>query len=146
MDVVGVNYEEELEMKKLTEEAKKEVRQNHIINLKKNEGEKNEEMKEKQRNMKIEMQMKIMEEVEENMKKMKKDFKNEGQQRKKQNQEINIIVQKQDNTLNQRLARRKKRLRKKSADLKEKEVIEVETPPIPKAQLIEMKQIVKETY
>ena len=38
-------------------------------------------------------------------------------------------MQVQDNALNERLARRKKKLRKKSVDLKDKEVIEVEAPP-----------------
>ena len=32
---MGSNYEEDIYMKKLTEEAKQEVRNNHLINLKK---------------------------------------------------------------------------------------------------------------
>ena len=75
--------------------------------------------------MKIEMQMKIMEEVEVNMKKMKNDFLKEGETRKRKEDEINSIMQKQDNALNERLARRKKKLRKRSAELKEKELVEV---------------------
>ena len=38
---VGMSYDEELEMKRLAEETKQEVRQNHVINLKKHEGDKN---------------------------------------------------------------------------------------------------------
>jgi hypothetical protein len=80
-DVVGLSYDEELEIKKLTEEAKREVRQNHIINLNKEQGDRGErrdDLREKERNMKIEMQMKIMEEVENNMKQMKREFNKEG--------------------------------------------------------------------
>jgi hypothetical protein len=54
-------------MKKITEEAKQEVRQNHLINLKKERAadrpEQSDILREKERNMKIEMQIKIMEEV-----------------------------------------------------------------------------------
>ena len=39
------------------------------------------------------------------------------------------MVQEQDNVLNERLAKRKKKLRKKSVDLKCVEVIEIEAPP-----------------
>ena len=97
--------------------------------------------------MKIDMQMKIMEEVESNLKKIKKDYKKEGEQRKKKQEEINSIVQQQDNVLNERLARRKKKLRKKSADLKAKEIVELEAaPPIAKAELLQMKIILTQTY
>lgn len=140
-----------MEMKKLAEEAKKEIQQNHLINTKKErgfaEGANQDELRDKERNMKIEMQMKIMEEVEQNMMQMKKDFNKEGENRKKKEEEITNIMQKQDVALNERLAKRKKKLRKKSVDLKEKEVIEVEPPPpIPKAELLAMKKEVSQTY
>lgn len=97
--------------------------------------------------MKIDMQMKIMEQVEENMKLMNKQFNDEGNQIKKKEEEINNIVKKQDSNLNERLAKRKKKLRKKSADLKQKQMVEVEEPPpIPKEQLIQLKNIIRQTY
>ena len=52
------------------------------------------------------------------MKKMKNELSKEGETRKKKEEEINSIVQKQDNALNERLARRKKKLRKKSVEQK----------------------------
>lgn len=72
-----------------------------MINMKKErrDAEQDESLKEKERNMKIEMQMKIMQEVEENMRKMNKEFKNEGAQRKKKEEQINNIMEKQDNAL-----------------------------------------------
>lgn len=147
----GAIEQEEMEIKKLAEEAKKEIRQNHIINMKKDrtvsDVANHDELRDKERNMKIEMQMKIMEEVELNMRKMKKDMNNEGEQRKKKEEEINNMVQKQDNALNERLARRKKKLRKKSVELKDVEVIEVEAPPpIAKEALLNMKKEVSQTY
>ena len=58
-----------------------------MINLKKDrpqvEGVDQNELREKERNMKIEMQMKIMEEVETNMRKMKKEMNNQGALQKK---------------------------------------------------------------
>lgn len=68
--VMGLSYDEEMQMKKLTEEAKQEIRKNHIINMKKEKpgvgvgGVEEAQLKDKERNMKIEMQMKIMEEVQ----------------------------------------------------------------------------------
>lgn len=57
------------------------------------------------------------------------------------------MVQKQDNALNERLAKRKKNLRKKSVELKDVQVIEVEpAPPIAKAELLAMKKEVSQTY
>lgn len=149
--VIGVSQEEELAMKKLAEEAKEEIRQNHLINLKKDrQYEKTamgEELKDKERNMKIEMQMKIMEEVEQNMQKITQDFKKADQLRQKNEEEIKGIVSKQDETLSQRLANRKKKLRKKSVDLNDKEVIQAEpTPPIKMAELLEVQKELNQTY
>ena len=70
-------------MKRIAEEAKHEIRQNHYINLKKERGDATQELKEKERKMKIDMQMKIMEEVQNNMILIKNEFKKEGQKRKK---------------------------------------------------------------
>ena len=43
--MVGISIEEEMEMKKLEEEAKREVQQHHVINLKKNEGDKTDKLR-----------------------------------------------------------------------------------------------------
>jgi hypothetical protein len=64
------------------------------------------------------MQVQIMEEVEQNMLKMKKQLNQQGSH---QMQQINHMVQKQDLALNERLAKRRNKLRKKSMDNKEKE-------------------------
>ena len=71
-----------------------------MINMKKKEGDQSDALRDKERNMKIEMQVKIMEEVEQNMIQMKKEMNRDGEKQKKKEQEINSIVQKQDNDLN----------------------------------------------
>ena len=75
------------------------------------------------------------------MKQLHRDYNQGGEKQKKKDEKINHIVQKQDAALNERLAKRKKKLRKRSVDFKDKEVVEVEAPPlIEKAELIEMKK------
>lgn len=81
-------------------------------------------MREKERNMKIEMQVQIMEEVEQNMVKMKQELMNQEKNNSKA-KEINKIVEKQDMALNERLAKRRNKLRKKSVDNKDKQIIEL---------------------
>ena len=71
------------------------------------------------------MQVQIMEEMEDNMQKMKKEFMNAGEANNKKMKQIDRIVQKQDMALNKRLAKRKKKLRKKSVDIKDKEFIQI---------------------
>jgi len=77
----------------MAEEAKEEIRQNHVINMKKErnyeKGERGEYMREKERNIKIEMQVRIMEEVEQNMLKMKRELNHDGNSK---NERINRIV------------------------------------------------------
>jgi hypothetical protein len=97
--------------KQITEETKAEVRHDIL------EG--------KERNMKIELQLKIMEEVESNMTKFRHDLSKGKERSEEKEKQIHKIVHQQDENLNQRLAKRKKRLRKKSADLTEKEVVAV---------------------
>jgi hypothetical protein len=57
-----------------------------------------------------------MKEVEDNMNILRNDLKNEN---KKNEEKIHRLVNEQDDVLNERRANRKKKLRKKSADLKE---------------------------
>jgi hypothetical protein len=123
--MIGINEEDEIEMKKIAEEAKAEVRQNHIINVKNRTNNSDEILKEKERNMKIELQLKIMEEVESNMTKFRHDLSKGKERSEEKEKQIHKIVHQQDENLNQRLAKRKKRLRKKSADLTEKEIVAV---------------------
>ena len=64
----------------------------------------------------------------------------------KKETEINQIVNQQDQTLAERRANRKKKLRKKSVDFNEKEVI-VETPaPIALAELKLVQKELNQTY
>ena len=63
--------EEEARLISLTEEAKKEVQRNHVVTHKKGN---DETLRERERNVKIEMQMRIMEEVEQNVKQLTKEF------------------------------------------------------------------------
>ena len=80
--------------------------------------------------MKIQMQLAIMQEVEANVNTLRKDL---SLQQNKQQKQVDQVVNQQDQSLEQRRANRKKRLRKKSADLTEKENLPViEEPPIAK--------------
>lgn len=74
--------------------------------------------------------MKIMEEVESNMNKFRKDLSNGKQKHVEKENQINKLVNQQDQNLNERRANRKKRLRKKSDDLTDKEVV-ADVAPIP---------------
>lgn len=90
--------------KAMNEEAKQEVRQNHLLYLKKDLqlecSALGEELKSKERNMKIELQMKIMEEVEHNIKTIDKNFENADKKREESRRYIHTIVNRQDETLN----------------------------------------------
>lgn len=90
--------------------------------------------------MKIEMQLRIMQEVEENMTNLRKGI---HQQQAHQQHHLKEIVNKQDEVLDQRRANRKKKLRKKSADLTQKEDVAPPEPQIPIARE-ELKQVQKE--
>ena len=143
--MIGVNEEDEMEIKRMAEEAKAEVRQNHLINTKKAVNSSDEHLKEKERNLKIELQMKIMEEVESNMNKFRKDLSNGKQKHAEKENQINKLVNQQDQNLNERRANRKKRLRKKSDDLTDKEAV-ADAPPIPIQELKMVQQELNQTY
>lgn len=121
------------------------MRQNHLINTKKGGNVSDEHLKEKERNLKIELQMKIMEEVESNMNKFRKDFSNGKQKHTDKENQINKLVNQQDQSLNERRANRKKRLRKKSDDLTDKEAV-ADAPPIPIQELKMVQQELNQTY
>ena len=68
--------------------------------------------------MKIDMQLKVMREVEENTKNLSKELKNYDKKEEAKDKEIHNVIESQENKLNERLMarRRKKKLRKNSAD------------------------------
>ena len=59
-----------------------------------------------------------MREVEENMKNIKKEVDEADQKIQKNEEKVKVIEKGQDASLQQRLANRKKKLRKKSAEIK----------------------------
>jgi hypothetical protein len=138
---MGINEKEEAEIKRIEEEAKAEIRKHHLINTKK-EQHGSDDLREKERSMKIEMQVRIMEEVETNMAKFRRDIANQNTQ---QESHLTKIVTQQDQILDQRRANRKKRLRKKSADLTEKDTV-AEVQPIAKEELKKVQIEVNQTF
>ena len=95
---------------------------------------------------KIEHQMKVMRQVEEEMNAFRDNMGRESEIRIKKETDINQVVNQQDQALAECRANRKKKLRKKSANLTEKEVI-VETPaPIALAQLKQVQKELNQTY
>jgi hypothetical protein len=135
----------------MTEQAKQKMRQNHLFYLKRDPQLKGsdlgEELKIKERNMKIELQLKIMEEVEQNIKTIDKDFENADKKREENKKYIHTMVNRQDESLNQRLASRKKNSRNKSACCNDRELSCImEEPPMPKEMLLKVQSIINENY
>ena len=94
-----------------------------------------EEDKHKEKNMKIDRQIKLMREVEKNMKNIEKEVKIVDKKHEEQEIVIENITKNQNNKLEERLAKRKKKLRKKSVELK-KDNEEDPQPVIKKEELI----------
>jgi hypothetical protein len=105
------------------------------------------ENEEKERTAKIELQMRVMQEVEEGMNAFREGMGRESQRRQQKEVEINQLVNEQDRALAERRANRKKKLRKKSADLTEKEGMAEELPPpILMADLKKVQKELNQTY
>jgi hypothetical protein len=120
--------------------APEEVRHPHVNNGKVKKGEAEE------KSAKIELQMQVMKQVEEGMNAFREGLGRESQRRHQKETEINQLVSEQDHTLAERRAHRKKKLRKKSADLNEKEVVVETAQPILVAELKAVHKELNQTY